>query len=94
MKKVINVAPLENHTLALRFEGGEMRLFDVKPYLDFGIFRELKDISYFNSVRIMFDSIAWENGQDFSPQTLYLKSIPLELNTNTNQHSQSNSSYI
>jgi hypothetical protein len=29
----------------------------------------------FKDVRASFDSIAWKNGQDFSPETLYLKSI-------------------
>jgi hypothetical protein len=50
-------------------------LFDVKPYLNFGIFNELKDENYFNSVRTSLDSIGWKNGQDFSPETLYLKGI-------------------
>ena len=38
MKKVTGVKPLENYTIELRFEGEEVRVFDVKPYLDFGIF--------------------------------------------------------
>ncbi len=75
MKKVLKVTPLENYLLELWFDGGELRIFDVKPYLNLGIFQELKDSSYFNTVKITFDSIFWPNGQDFSPETLYLKSI-------------------
>ena len=46
----------------------------MKPYLDFGIFSELKDISKFNTVRVCFDSIAWENEADFDPEVLFEKS--------------------
>jgi Protein of unknown function (DUF2442) len=77
MIKLISVNPLENYTLELGFSNGERRLFDVKPYLGFGIFVELKDKAYFKNVTTKFDSIAWKNGQDFSPETLYLKSLPL-----------------
>ena len=75
MKKVISVKPLKNYMLQLEFDTEEIRLFDVKPYLDFGIFSELKNENYFKDVRTSLDSIAWKNGQDFSPETLYLKSV-------------------
>jgi hypothetical protein len=37
--------------LRLHFTNGEVRRFDVKPYLGIGIFQELKDISLFNSAK-------------------------------------------
>ena len=76
MIKLISVKPLDNYILELGFNNGEKRLFDVKPYLGIGIFEELKDKAYFKNVTTKFDSIAWQNGQDFSPETLYLKSDP------------------
>lgn len=76
MKKVISVKPMSNFTLELEFSNNENRLFDVKPYLNFGIFKELNDEAYFKKVTTQFDSICWQNGQDFSPETLYIKSIP------------------
>ena len=74
MNKIIAVKPLENYLLELTFNNKEVKQFDVKPYLNLGIFQELKDENYFNNVVIQFDSIGWKNGQDFSPETLYLKS--------------------
>ena len=61
--------------LQIEFDSKEARLFDVKPYLNFGIFTELKNQNYFNEVKTSMGSIAWKNGQDFSPETLYLKSV-------------------
>jgi hypothetical protein len=75
MKKVISVKPLKNYMLQIEFDSNEVRFFDVKPYLDFGIFTELKNEIYFKDVRTSLGSIAWKNGQDFSPETLYLKSV-------------------
>ena len=75
MKKVISVKPLGNYILQIEFEPKEIRFFDVKPYLDLGIFAELKNENYFKDVRTCLDSIAWKNGQDFSPETLYFKSV-------------------
>ncbi len=63
-----------DYTLTLTFTNGEVRLFDVKPYLDKGIFKELKDRNEFNSVQLFLGSIQWRNGQDFCPDTLYLDS--------------------
>jgi hypothetical protein len=37
-----DVEPLDDYFLLLKFENEEEKLFDVKPYLDFGKFKELK----------------------------------------------------
>ncbi|MEO5371287.1 MAG: DUF2442 domain-containing protein [Magnetococcus sp. DMHC-1] len=48
--KVVAVKVYEPHSLVLSFANGERRCFDVSPYLDKGIFRELRDFVYFRSV--------------------------------------------
>lgn len=50
----------------------------MNPYLDKGIFKELKDLSYFKSFRIAFGTVQWKNEQDFAPETLYLESVEIE----------------
>ncbi|MBN1998027.1 DUF2442 domain-containing protein [candidate division KSB1 bacterium] len=69
-----DVKPGSDYTLTLTFSNGEIRIFDVKPYLNIGIFKELRDKSRFNSVRAFLGSIQWKTGQDFCPDTLYLES--------------------
>jgi hypothetical protein len=78
--RVASVKPNPDYTLTLVFSNGEVRVFDVKPYLEFGIFRELKDKSLFNAVKPFLGSIQWQNGQDFCPDTLYMESIPITEN--------------
>ena len=46
----------------------------MKPYLDFGIFQELKDLRIFKTVKTSFDSIERDNEADFDPEILYKKS--------------------
>ena len=75
---VKEVKPQDNYILILTFENGERRQFDMKPYLDFGIFKELKDIRLFKTVKTSFDTIEWDNEADFDPETLYQKSIIVE----------------
>ena len=74
--RVKAVKPNPDYTLTLLFTNGEVRSFDVKPYLDIGIFTELKDMSLFNSVKPFLGSVQWKNGQDFCPDTLYVESVP------------------
>ena len=76
--RVKKVRPGKNFTLILVFDNGEQRIFDVKPYLDKGVFRELKNPQFFNSVRPFLGSIQWKNGQDLCPDMLYLDSIPVQ----------------
>jgi hypothetical protein len=76
--RVKAVRPNPDYTITLEFANGEVRRFDVKPYLDRGFFQELKDLSAFNSVKPNLGSVQWQNGQDFCPDTLYEESSPVE----------------
>ena len=49
--RVKKVSPNSNYTIRLIFDNGEEGVFDVKPYLDKGIFKELRDLHVFNSVK-------------------------------------------
>lgn len=74
---VINVVPLDKYQLELTFENNEKRIFNLKPYLETGIFSELADKNLFKSVFVSYDTIEWENGADLDPEILYEKSTPL-----------------
>ncbi|MDD2962642.1 MAG: DUF2442 domain-containing protein [Bacteroidales bacterium] len=75
---VVSVSPIGDYRLKLTFDNGEVRAFDMKPFLHLGLFRELKDEALFNTVRISFDSIQWENDADFDPESLYNLSRPFQ----------------
>jgi len=75
---VKSVLPTDDYQLILTFENGERKQFDMNPYLGLGIFRELRDIKKFHSVKVNFDSIEWENEADFDPEVLYNESKKIE----------------
>ena len=75
--RVKDVKPNPDYTLTLVFDNGEKKVFDVKPYLDKGIFQELKDLKFFNAVHPFLGSVEWPHGQDFCPDTLYLDGKPV-----------------
>lgn len=77
--KITKVVAQSEHKLLIEFDGGEARIFDASPYLDKGIFTELRDPAYFVRVEIIPGGIAWPNEQDLSADTLYLRGVPLEL---------------
>ena len=74
---VIRVEPKEDYLLALTFEDGARKVFDMKPYLTLGIFKELTDVALFNTVHVSFNSVSWANEADFDPEALYEGGLPL-----------------
>jgi hypothetical protein len=75
--KAIDVTPQADYNLLVTFCNNEKRLFDVKPYLDFKPFKELKNPVIFNTVKTGGLSIEWVHGQDICPDELYYNSIPI-----------------
>ncbi|HAS73689.1 MAG TPA: DUF2442 domain-containing protein [Clostridiales bacterium UBA8960] len=75
LKTVKDVKVMDNYELLLMFDNGEERIFDMKPYLDKGIYKSLRDVKLFNTARVSFDSVEWSNCADIDPEFLYIKSV-------------------
>ena len=69
--KAIDVKVLKDYKLEITFENNEKRIFDVKPYFKFKIFKELQEKNKFDTVKVSGLSIEWENGADICPDELY-----------------------
>src|SRR5437016_3825916 len=69
---VISVRALDDYELEVSFENGELKRFDVKPYLSRGIFVRLRQRELFQAVRAVAGSIEWPGGLDLSYDTLYI----------------------
>ena len=72
--RVKSVMPNKDFSLTIEFANDEIKTFDMKPYLDIGVFKTLKDWNRFCLVNPFLGSIQWEDGQDLCPDTLYLES--------------------
>ncbi len=71
---VIDVKTIEDYKLLITFENNEKKIFDVSKYLDIGKFKELKNHKMFNTVKVKFDTIEWDNKLDLDPELLYNES--------------------
>lgn len=69
---VKTVRPLPDFRIYVEIEDGRKGIFDLNPYLDRGVFRELRDVHYFNRVGIQFGAVTWPNEQDIAPKTFPL----------------------
>lgn len=72
--KAIDVKPLKDYNIEIKFDNGEIKILDVKPYFKFKIFEELKEEDKFYRVKVSGLSIEWENGADICPDELYYNS--------------------
>ena len=77
MRKVISVSAESNNRLYIEFDTGEVRIFDVSPYIVGSWYGKLADPKYFGNVQPCGDTVSWPDGQDIAPHELYELSIPL-----------------
>ena len=75
--RVTAVKPTADHKLVLGFDDGDRRVYDCSRLLDSGVFRELRDLDYFERVHVLDGTVVWPHEQDICPDTLYLDSLPL-----------------
>lgn len=74
------VRPLPDYRIYVEINDGRKGIFDLKPYLNRGIFGELRDVEYFNRVAIVLGAVTWPNQQDIAPETLLAEMQPLAPN--------------
>ncbi|MDP2899242.1 MAG: DUF2442 domain-containing protein [bacterium] len=79
--RVIAVMPISRYRLRITFANGEIGTYDCSPLLEFGVFRELRDESYFRQARVEGGTVVWPHEQDICPDTLYLDSAKTQKRT-------------
>jgi hypothetical protein len=80
LKKVVQVKPNSDFTVYVYFEDGKIKLYDAKPLLNQGVFKQVSDIHNFvEKCTVMNDTLAWDlsgkfdptNCIDIDPETIY-----------------------
>ncbi|GAB1386184.1 hypothetical protein MASR1M59_13320 [Melaminivora sp.] len=70
---VIKVLATPDYAIVAEFETGEVRRFDMRPYLDFPAFAPLKEPGMFMRAHVRHGAVVWNEEIDLSPDTLYLR---------------------
>lgn len=80
MRSVVQVLPTSEFKVYVFFDDGAIRLFDVSPFLDRGVFRKISNIESFKEkCTVMNGTLAWDlsgvfdpsNCIDIDPATIY-----------------------
>ena len=75
MRKIIKVKVLEDYNLELTFDNNVVKIKDMKPYLNKGVFKTLRNKEIFNSVKVTFGTISWNEDIDLCADYLYETSV-------------------
>lgn len=79
MFEVIDLKVLPNYHIHLKFNDGEEKVIDFRPFIGKGVSAELLDPEKFSRVFIEpGGGLGWENGYDFCPN--FLREHALESN--------------
>jgi hypothetical protein len=74
LNDVVAVEYVADYTYRIRFDDGVSGVIDFSEYLDRGpVFAPLRNLDVFRQAFIEGGTIAWPNGADIAPETLYEK---------------------
>ena len=71
MIRVVDVDYVKDYTLSITFSDGVKKVVDLQPYLNGGVFEQLKDLSQFRQYGLNHWTIEWACGVDLAPEFLY-----------------------
>jgi len=71
LPRVKSVVALSDYILLLTFQNGEKKEYDVKPLLQYPMYKNLEKV--FPAATVQFGTVVWPGNLDISPDTLYLK---------------------
>lgn len=80
MKKypsLVSAKALSDYRIELRYDNGEIRIYPFLSELAHPFYQELKNVQAFQNMNVQHGELFWASGQDFCPNTLYEKSVPI-----------------
>lgn len=87
LHKVIQAKPNLDYTVHVYFSDGKIKLFDMKPYLNQGVFKQISDLDAFTEkCTVMNGTLAWDVGGHFNesecididPETIYNTGVAVD----------------
>ncbi|MFZ2724700.1 MAG: DUF2442 domain-containing protein [Methylococcaceae bacterium] len=76
---IIAAEYLNDYKIELTFDNGQQKIANYLQWLNGEIFEPLKDKNYFKTFFLDGWTIAWSNGADIAPETLYENSeVPIK----------------
>ena len=70
-----NILYKSPYNLIVTFTNGEVKKFDLQPYLDYPIYQELKNESLCSKAVVENGTVMWNDEIDIDPDRLYLESV-------------------
>ena len=65
---VVQVFPQKNFTVYVYFADGKIKLYDMKPLLGKGVFKQISEVDNFiNKCTVINNTLAWDVGGNFDP---------------------------
>ncbi|MBF0502979.1 MAG: DUF2442 domain-containing protein [Candidatus Riflebacteria bacterium] len=74
-KKIAKLTPHKDWTLSVTTSDGRTGQIDIRPYLQYEAFEELKDITEFMKIKNGGYFVEWECGADLSVDTIEAKMV-------------------
>jgi hypothetical protein len=71
LPSVTKAKHVRGYWIEVKFNDGTKKIIDFEPWLTGPIFRPLKNKEYFKKFFVDGPTIAWPNGADIAPETLY-----------------------
>ncbi len=71
MNRIKKVQALKDYRILIIFDNGEKRIKDMKPYLEKGVFKKLKDEEIFKSVKLEYGTVSWGDNIDLCADSIY-----------------------
>jgi Protein of unknown function (DUF2442) len=72
---VVAVTPQADYCLLVTFATGELKRFDVKPYLQSPVFQKLTNPGYFEKAHVEYGTVVWDENTDLSPDSLFIEGV-------------------
>jgi hypothetical protein len=69
--EVSNAEYLDNYRIKLVFNNGETKTVDLQNELNGSVYMPLRQLDYFKSFRVQYNTVEWSNGADYAPEYLY-----------------------
>jgi len=71
MPCVIRAEYRGGYRIRLTFNDDQQKTIDFREWLDGPVFEPLRDVNYFSKFFLDGGTVAWPNGADIAPETLY-----------------------